>query len=72
MTIVWSWDGHIENGVPRYQVRVDLALGHGVRLPNEFGRGHWPVAQRVGTLAKQRRCDGSWQKADAIGQAVRT
>lgn len=29
MTIVWSWDGHIENGVLRGQVRVDLALGHG-------------------------------------------
>lgn len=44
MTIVWSWDGHIGNGAPRCQVCVDLALGRGVRLTNEFGRGHWPVA----------------------------
>jgi hypothetical protein len=72
MAIVWSWDGHIENGMPRCQICVDLALGHGVRLPNEFGRGHWPVARRVGTLANQRRRDGAWRKADAIRQAVRT
>jgi hypothetical protein len=72
MTIVWSWDGHIENGEPRCQVRVDLALGHSVRLPNEFGREHWLVALRVGTLSNQRRCDGSWQKADATRQDVRT
>jgi hypothetical protein len=64
MAIVWSWDGHIENGVPRYQVRSISFLVTACVCRMSLAVDLWPNASE--------RWLSSCVAMDAVGQAVRT